>query len=442
MELEMTIGKSILAATLATLLLSVLPEIAHAQYDDQAPMNDPDNPHAKKKGKAVVQQVMFPKATRAEPKLTPSKIGDTIQKLFDLLEKDKNDEVIALAEQVLANPKASALDRAQADYVAGNGEIGKNNPTYEAAVKYLQQALTEDALPNNTHYTIMQQIAQMQLADEKYADALATATRFLSETQSDDPKTLALQGNALYRMDRYPEAVAVLKKAMAASTEPDNNITQLLIASYIEMNQPQQAAALAEQEAAKKPDDKHAQLNLVNVYMQADMLDKASQVFDRLRAKGLMTESSDYEAGYRVLASMDGREKDAIALINEGLDKKILTPSFDVYTFLGQSYYGIDQVPQAIDAWNKAAPLDKDGETYLNIAKLHVQEEHWNDAKASAHQALDKGVKKPGDAWMVIARAEFGLGNKPAVLAAYREAAKYPETQAQASKALKQSGAK
>jgi pentatricopeptide repeat protein len=435
----MTNGKQLVFMISALLLLSVMPTIARAQYDDPVPSNS-DSAH-ENKNKPVKQVPLFPQAARPEPKLPASKMPDKIQKLFDLLEKDKNDEVIVVAEDILANPKATPLDRAQAAYVAGNAEIAKNNPTYEAAVKYLQRALTEDALPNNTHFQVMQQIAQMQLADEKYADALATATRFLSETHSEDSKTLALQGNALYRMQRYPEAIAALKKAMAAPT-PDSSVTQLLVASYFESNQPKEAAALAEQQAATKPDDKHVQLNLVNVYMQADQMDKAVQVFDRMRAKGMMTESSDYETGYHVLASMDGREKEAIALINEGLDKKILTPSFDVYTFLGQSYYGINQVPQAIAAWNKAAPLGKDGETYLNIAKLETQNEQWADAKASARQALDKGVKKPGEAWMVIARAEFGLGNKPAVLAAYREAAKHPETQAQANKALKQSGAK
>ncbi|WP_416950098.1 cold-shock protein, partial [Stenotrophomonas maltophilia] len=33
----------------------------------------------------------------------------------------------------------------------------------------------------------------------------------------------------------------------------------------------------------------------------------------------------------------------------------------------GQKGMQADQVPQAIDAWQKAAPLSKDGETYLNL---------------------------------------------------------------------------
>lgn len=199
---------------------------------------------------------------------------------------------------------------------------------------------------------------------------------------------------------------------------------------------------MLEELVAKKPGDKALLQNLASAYQQAEQDAKAGEVMDRMRAQGLLTESKDYEAAYRLMANIQGREKDAIALINEGLQKGLLQPSHDVYAYIGNAYYNAEQIPQAIEAWNKAAPLGKDGETYLNVGKLQASEEKWNEAKAAAQQALAKGVRKPGDAWLVVARAEFGLGNKNAVLAAYREAAKYPETRAQAEKALRQAAGK
>jgi hypothetical protein len=79
---------------------------------------------------------------------------------------------------------------------------------------------------------------------------------------------------------------------------------------------------------------------------------------------------------------------------------------------------------------------------YLNLGKLQAGEEHWAAAKSAAQSALAKGVKHRGDAWMVVARSEFGLGNKAGVLAAYREAAKYPETKKTAEAALHQASGK
>ena len=75
---------------------------------------------------------------------------------------------------------------------------------------------------------------------------------------------------------------------------------------------------------------------------------------------------------------------------------------------------------------------------YLNLAKLQIDSDHYADAKASALQAKAKGVKKPGDVYGVIARAENGLGNAAASKAALQEAAKYPETKKWAEAALRQ----
>ena len=86
--------------------------------------------------------------------------------------------------------------------------------------------------------------------------------------------------------------------------------------------------------------------------------------------------------------------------------------------------------------------MSKDGEMFLNVGKLQAGEEHWAAAKAAARSALDKGVKKPGGAWQVIGQSEKELGNKPAALAAYREAAKYPETRKWADASIKAAGAK
>ena len=394
---------------------------------------------ASKKAKV---EVRFPNATRAEPKTKGSpRLAGAINKMIDAYSEDEFTKAIARADELLANPKATASDRAKAAQIAAyswNSSDADN--AYPEAIRYLKLAIEADALPNNDHFELMYVLAQMQLSEDQYADALATADRYLAETRNDKALVNALRGNALYRLDRFPEAAEALKKAIAAEPKPDKNWTQMLMASYFEMDQPAEAAKLAEQMAAEKPGDKPTLLNLAQIYLQAEQPEKAGEVFDRLHRQGLLTESKDYEYAYKLLANIDGREKDAIALINEGLGKAILTPSFEIYNFLGQSYYFSDQIEPAIDAWGKAAPLAKDGETYLNLAKVLVQEERYAQGKAAAQQALAKGVKKPGDAWMAIARAEYGDEgkNRAAILAAYKEAAKYPETKAQATKAIAQ----
>jgi predicted Zn-dependent protease len=109
-----------------------------------------------------------------------------------------------------------------------------------------------------------------------------------------------------------------------------------------------------------------------------------------------------------------------------------------MYAFQGRQYYDAENMPKAIEAWSLGAPLAKDGEMYLNVAKLQLDADHWAQAKEAATQAKAKGVKRQGDIWQVLARAEKGLGNAAASKAALQEAAKYPETKKWAEAALRQ----
>jgi tetratricopeptide (TPR) repeat protein len=278
--------------------------------------------------------------------------------------------------------------------VAGAAWQGKDTEHYTNAIKYYQMAVDNNGLDNNTHYRAMLQLAQMQAADAHYAEALALVDRFLAETKADTDETATrVKGQILGAMDKPEEAAAVLEKALAA-----------------------------------KPNDKKIMLSLAMRYVEAGQEAKAGAIFDKLHSAGLLTDSKDYDVGFRLLACIDGREKDSIALIDEGLKKGVLQPSYDMYVVQGRAYYEAGEKAKAIEAWSKGAPLSKDGEMYLNLAKLQLDGGNWAAAKQAAMQAKDKGVKRPGDAWRVLARAETGLGNAAASKAAVQEAGKYPDS--------------
>jgi len=160
---------------------------------------------------------------------------------------------------------------------------------------------------------------------------------------------------------------------------------------------------MAEAVAAKNPNDKRAQLNLAAVYQQAEMYDKSATVLEKLRASGQLTEDKEYRQLYATYLNMDGKEKEAIAVINDGIQKGVLKPDYQTYLAQAQAYYFSDQAGPAIDAYKKAAPLAPDGEAYLNLARVLWQEDRIPEAKEAAKQAVAKGVKKPDDAKKILA---------------------------------------
>lgn len=241
------------------------------------------------------------------------------------------------------------------------------------------------------------------MQEEQYEPALATFERLFKETREQKPEHLAIKGNILYQMERYPEAAATLKQAIDASPEPRTDWTQLLMATYFESGQSAEAARLAEEIAASNPADKGAQMNLVAAHLQADAFDKAAAVLEKMRAAGQLTEDREYRQLYSTYLNMDGKEGEAARVISDGLERGVLKPGYDTYIALGQAYYFSDQVGPAIDAYQKAAPLAKDGEAYLNLAKILWNEDRIPEAKVAARQGLAKGLKNPADAKKILA---------------------------------------
>ncbi|MBP6216509.1 MAG: tetratricopeptide repeat protein, partial [Luteimonas sp.] len=257
-------------------------------------------------------------------------------------------------------------------------------------------------------YEVMFIIAQLQAQDEKYAEALATLDRLLTETQSQDPNQLVLKGNILLRLERYPEAIAVLKPVVDATPEPNPQWLQLLMAAYAESGQAAQATALAEQVAAKTPGDKRSQLNLAATYLQSEQYDKAAAVYETLRAAGELTEDRDYRNLMALYLNSDNGNQKAIEVINEGIAKGILKPDAKVYVAQAQAYYFSEpqQIEEAIAAYRKAVPLDDGGESALNLAKVLANEGRLAEAKQAAQQALDKGIRSPDEARKILARKQ------------------------------------
>ena len=372
--------------------------------------------NAARRGEQKKEEVLFPDTTRQEPEAKGSpKVLTKLNKLIEAYNKalDQEDEAKAtagyttartLADEIIANGSANAYDKALAAQIASQAAL--NTDDEAAAEGYLKQAVDANALGNNQHFQLMLQLAQLQLQKDDYTNGFATLDKYLAESKSKRPADFAFKGQYLYQADRFAECIPPLKQAIETSTNPEDKVdnwTQILMVCYQEAGQLAEAVKVAEQLAAKSPNDKRAQMNLASIYLNSEQEAKAAAVLEKLRAAGLMTEEKDYRQLYLTYANMDGKEKDVIAVINEGLQKGVVKPDYQTYLALAQAYYYSEQIPQAIEAWQKAAPLSKDGETYLNLARVLWQEDRIPEAKVAARAALDKGLKKPDDAKKIIA---------------------------------------
>lgn len=348
------------------------------------------------------QENKYPNATRKEPEAKPSsRMQPKLQRLFKAYDEQDAAKVEPIAQEIIADEKANAYDRAISARIAGAVLINEDDAK---AATYLKQALEFDGLNNNDHFETMLITAQLAMQEDKYAEALPIIERYFNESQSTSANDLALKANVYYRLDRPADAVPILKSIVEGTPEPKSEWVQMLMAAYADTDQNAEATALAEQLASKSPSDRQSQINLAAMYLQSDQDAKAIEVYERLRAAGQLTEDRDYRNLSALYQGQDGKEREAIAVLNEGLEKGVLKPDYQTYVALAQAYYFSEQIEPSIENYRKAAPLAENGEAYLNLAKVLANEDRIAEAKQAAQQALDKGIKNPKEARDILAR--------------------------------------
>ena len=392
----------LVAAITSVLALGSIADAAAQTAAERAAERRAARQAAQDGGKGGEATVEYPQATRKEPGLrATARMVPRINKVVSAQQDGDLAAAEAAASGVLENDKANAYERAITLRVLADLLV-ESDPA--RAMENLRKAIELDGLGNNEHYGAMLALAQLQMQEDDYAGSLATLDRLVSETKTDKADVQLLRGNALYRLERYDEAIAALEPQVKGNPDARADAVQLLMASYVEHGRSDDATVLAEQIAAQAPTDKRAQLNLANVYLQSDNYPKAIEVYERLRAAGELTEERDYNNLSALYLNSEGNESRAIEVLNDGLAKGILQGNHRTYTSLAQAYYFTDDYDKAIEFYGKAAPLDDDGGTYLNLAKVLANEGRDAESKEAARKALDKGLPNPEDARKLLSR--------------------------------------
>ncbi|MGH8123326.1 MAG: tetratricopeptide repeat protein [Rudaea sp.] len=391
---------------------------------------------ADKKEKQVNQ---YPNATRKEPRADVGSSGKDLNKAFDLLNSSKDDEAAPIIQKVLDNPRATPYAHALA--LQAQGQIAYNKQDNATAIKQFRAAYDADALPNNTQFSVLYEVAQLQVQDEKYQDSLNTLDEFFKVTGGvNKGEPYALQANDYYRLEKFQPAIDSIKKALSLTDKPGDNWYQILIASYSELEQYDQAADVLKQQLAKTPDDPKLLHLLAAIYVKGNHYDKAVGVLADERQKGLLSNEDDYKLAAQIYDQAD-KPKEGAAFLQEGFDKGVVAPSYPMYKLLGDSYALAQDDANAIKAYGKASAFAKDGDIDYMRGSLLLNNDRAKEAVEALKQAIAKGgLKHPGETYILLGDSYNQLDDTANARAAWQKAKAYPSAQKMADQRLAAGG--
>lgn len=407
-----------------------------------------DNSKAKKSGESQ-QKDLYPNATRKAPKIKGVDAKEAKPLNEGLQAANSGDSATALKDlQPIADSSSNAYAKSLA--MLGLAQVKYRGGDTKGAIALQKQALDSNALDNNSYFQGLETLAQMYIADEDYSDALTTLDNWNKQSGAQSADVYALQGNAYYRLQKYPQAVAAIQKAKSMTDKPQPTWDQIEMASYFAMDKYDDAAKLAEAALAKDPNNSTLLQNVIAIYINAHQDQKALALLERARANGQIKDQAGYINMAKMYDNLGQSSSDpkanamkAVGVLQEGMSKGIVQPGFDTYKLLGDSYAIAGDYKNAVDAYGKAAPDAKTGEVDFLRGQMLENLGRHKDARDALKQAIAKGgFKRMGAAYLTLGNAELALKDKTAARAAYEQAAQDPETRADAQRTLKQLGHK
>jgi len=377
----------------------------------------------------------YPNATRSEPKTNMSS-GDQrdLNKAADLVNDNRGAEAEPLVQKVL---QGNGTAYAQSFAHQLMAQIYWDQEKGEQAIEEYKKAIALNGLPNDAHFQVIYALAQTQIQEEKYQDALATLAEWEKQTGTQTADELALKANAYYRVDQFQQAIDTMKKAMSMTDKPNDSWGQILMASYFELDQFDQAAELVKGQLAKDPKNKKLLNQLATIYIQGDRTQEALALMAKAKADGMVTTNEDYVQLAKMYAAAD-QPKEAAATMKEGFAKNVLKADFDNYKLMGDVCTQAEDDPCAIEGYGKASPMAKDGNVDYQLGYLYYYTDKSREAADALNRAISRGgLRQEGEAYLLRGDAQNDLGQSAAAMADWQKAATFASTKTMAQQRIK-----
>jgi hypothetical protein len=389
---------------------------------------------------------LYPNATRKEPKLdlTDAKEQKTLNEGIDAVAANDKDKATQLLQPLVDNSKSKYV---QAMALQGLARIHATNNDLPGGIDLLKRSLDNGLLPNDAYFQLQYELATFYLLNQQYQPSIDTVEKWRAEGKKETPESYALEGEAYYRMQKYPESIAAIKKAQSMTDKPDPRWNQLLMLDYNDSGQKDQATALAKQQVNAAPTDSTAFHNSLSLLIQSQKYPEALQLMEQGKTNGMITTENDYVTMAKLYTNSAQDASDpavdsgkAVQVLQDGMSKGVVKPTADNYVLLGDANMVGGDTDAATAAYKKAIPLATNGEPALKAGVALLTQNEYSAAKPLIQQAISKGVQHKGRAYMDLAQANVGLKDKAAAAEAMLEAKKDPETAAQASAWLQKAG--
>ena len=366
-----------------------------------------------------------------ERNVTPKPLDEQTWKRMNDVYEDIGDENYDIAYEKLVSmeERTRGSDYLKAIIQQLIGQVQWARENYDAALKGFEEAVKLNALPDNTHYSLMYQIAQLYYMKERYNDALKSLDVWFCKAPAEKIKSSAyvLKASIHAAEEDWPKVIPAIQQAIDMEDEPKEPWYNLKLASHLELDQKPEARDTLKVLIKYWPNKKLYWVQLSNIYFQLENDQEALAVSALAYKKGLLDKQADFLYLSNLYSLREVPFK-AAAVLEDGIDKGFVESSEKHWTMIADAWYSAEEMENALAAYEKAGEAADDGDIDLRRGYILIDMERWEDARDALKVAIEKGginERQEGEAHLMVGMAEFNLGNYDGASAAWGRASRF-----------------
>jgi tetratricopeptide (TPR) repeat protein len=303
---------------------------------------------------------------------------------------------------------------------------------YDTALASFELAVELNALPDEPHFSLMYQIAQLYYMNERYDEALDKLDLWLCMVPAEKitDSSFVLQASIYAQIQDWKNVIPAIDSALSLSLDPQESWYQLKLASHFELEQFSKAAQTLEILIQNWPDNKDYWLQLSQIYYKLKMQDEALSVLALAYRLNMLDKQTDIMYLSSLYSNTEVPYK-AASVLQKGIEDGIVMVSKRHWSIVADAWFAAEEMENALAAYQHAGRASDDGEIDLRRAYILVDMERWEEASVAIEAALGKGgfdEQKTGEAYVLQGMSEFNLGNYSEASAAWERATRYSKS--------------
>ena len=342
-------------------------------------------------GGAFAQQDRKEKKTK-ETVAMSQQVYEKLTEIQELVEAKDYASAQVLIDEVKGRKSLSDYERAQIWNLSAYSFYLQER--YADAIRAYDQVLAQPELPEALLMSTLKTKAQLQFTQEDYEGALTTIRQLMASIEEPSADVLMLEGQALFQLLRYDEALKPIKMAIdmyrSQGQIPKENWLLLLRVIYFEQKDYENMIDVVKELVRYYPKDTYI-LTLAGIYSELGDTKKQLALTEVLYEKQLLT-SSSHITNLANLYLLHGLPYKAAVVLEKEMGEEIVDSNERNLRLLSQAWYQAREDEKAIPPLERAAKLSDDGSLYVRLAQAHINLENWKEAA----DAVQKGIRMGG----------------------------------------------